>query len=230
LTFDLENPGEPDEARFTLAATAEELLLVAAPTAVDTLLPPDLGYDGNDLARLSLRPNASVTGVGSLERRRARDSNDPHPDDDDDDFGFDAGDAGDDADGFDAHRAEGFLEDARVLDADGLVVAPRRVEKITVNYARSAKQVDVKELKCALWENINSATASVPHLETGARSFHALLETFPEENLAGNTEDISVHVAFICVLHLANEHGLKITDRPSLDDLDISNLPVAVEA
>ena len=45
--------------------------------------------------------------------------------------------------------------------------------------------------------------------------------------MAGATEDISVHMAFICMLHLANEHGLKITDRPSLSDLDISNLPVA---
>ena len=32
------------------------------------------------------------------------------------------------------------------------------------------------------------------------------------------------------MLHLANEHGLKITDRPSLSDLDISNLPIGVEA
>jgi condensin complex subunit 2 len=40
--------------------------------------------------------------------------------------------------------------------------------------------------------------------------------------LAGATEDISVHMAFICMLHLANEHNLTITDRPGLDDLDIS--------
>jgi hypothetical protein len=31
-------------------------------------------------------------------------------------------------------------------------------------------------------------------------------------------------VAFICMLHLANEHGLTITDRASLTDLDISNI------
>jgi len=31
-----------------------------------------------------------------------------------------------------------------------------------------------------------------------------------------------VHMAFICMLHLANEHNLTITDRPGLDDLDIS--------
>ncbi len=93
--------------------------------------------------------------------------------------------------------------------------------------------MDVKELKCALWENINDEEISKPTgtSETGAtHSFHNLLKTFPEDNLAGATEDISVHMAFICMLHLANENGLKITDRPGLDDLDISNLPGAIAA
>jgi condensin complex subunit 2 len=227
LTYDLENPGEPDEARFTLAATAEELLLVAAPTAVDTLLPPDLGYDPSDLARLSLRPSASVTGAGLAGGRRGAAGESFGGDDDvDDDGGFGGGDDDDDFGfgGFDVVDPDSGPGSA---NADGLVAAPRRVEKITVNYARSTKQVDVKELKCALWENINSSETSTPHPETGAHSFHALLETFPEDNLAGATEDISVHMAFICMLHLANEHGLTITDRPSLSDLDISNLPVA---
>ena len=227
LTYDLENPGEPDEARFTLAATAEELLLVAAPTAVDTLLPPDLGYDPSDLARLSLRPSASVTGVGLAGGRRGAAGESFGGDDDvDDDGGFGGDvDAGDDDFGFGGFDVVDSGPSS--VGADGLVAAPRRVEKITVNYARSTKQVDVKELKCALWENITSTETSRADPETGAHSFHALLETFPEDNLAGATEDISVHMAFICMLHLANEHGLKITDRPSLSDLDISNLPVA---
>jgi condensin complex subunit 2 len=226
LTYDLENPGEPDEARFTLAATAEELLLVAAPTAVDTLLPPDLGYDPSDLARLSLRPSASVTGAGLAGGRRG--GGDDEGFGGDDDGGFGGGLDGDDDDfGFGGSLPGLDPDVSSAPGADGLVAAPRRVEKISVNYARSTKQVDVKELKCALWENVNSSATSAPDPETGARSFHALLETFPEDNLAGATEDISVHMAFICMLHLANEHGLKITDRPSLNDLDISNLPVA---
>ena len=226
LTYDLENPGEPDEARFTLAATAEELLLVAAPTAVDTLLPPDLGYDPSDLARLSLRPSASVTGAGLAGGRRGGGGGEGFGGDDDGGFGGGL-DCDDDDFGF-GGSLPGLDPDASSAPgADGLVAAPRRVEKISVNYARSTKQVDVKELKCALWENVNSSATSAPDPETGARSFHALLETFPEDNLAGATEDISVHMAFICMLHLANEHGLKITDRPSLNDLDISNLPVA---
>ena len=235
LTFDFENVGEPDEARFTLAATAEELLLVSAPTAVDTLLPPDLGYDAADLAKLSLRPNAGVSGVGggAAAGDRLGPSGGAADDDDhgfgdayDDDAGFGGGFDDDDGD----HAGFDDAVDPDAVGPDGLVAAPRRVEKIQVNYARSTKQVDVKELKATLWENITDPATSAPDPTTGAHSFHALLDTFPEDNLAGATEDISVHMAFICMLHLANEHGLKITDRPSLSDLDISNLPVGVGA
>ena len=227
LTFDFENPGEPDEARFTLAATTEELLLTAAPVAVDTLLPPDLGYEAADLARLSLRPRAGVSGLDGARGAAARDDAADatafggaggFDDGFDDGFGggFDGGD--------DEGTPGGFASDEDTPGADGLVEAPRRVEKIQVNYARSTKQVDVKELKSTLWENINDPSVSAPS-KSGAHSFHALLDRFPEDNLAGATEDISVHMAFICMLHLANEHGLKITDRPEMNDLDISNLP-----
>ena len=144
----------------------------------------------------------------------------------DDDAGFGGGFGNDDGD----HVGVDDAVDPDAVGPDGLVAAPRRVEKIQVDYARSTKQVDVKELKATLWENITDPATSSPDPSTGTHSFHALLDKFPEDNLAGATEDISVHMAFICMLHLANEHGLKITDRPSLSDLDISNLPIGVEA
>ena len=37
----------------------------------------------------------------------------------------------------------------------------------------------------------------------------------------------SVHLCFICALHLANEHGLRITGVPTLDRLEISGVPAA---
>mmetsp|Transcript_11270 Transcript_11270/g.27486 ORF Transcript_11270/g.27486 Transcript_11270/m.27486 type:complete len:774 (-) Transcript_11270:490-2811(-) len=247
LTFDFENPEEPDEARFTPAATGEELTLVSAPTAADTLLPPDLGYEAKDLARLSLRPGTGVGsggggGFGTSSTGASGDGgefNNPNCEvggggldfDDDDDFGggggdgfddeYDAGSGGDGAGGF---NFTGGMEDSQ-LGADGLVAAPRRVERIRVDYARATKQVDVKELKATLWDSLRDPRVSPADPATGAHSFHALLADFPEDNAAGATEDISVHMAFICMLHLANEHGLSITDRDSLTDLDISGLP-----
>ena len=36
---------------------------------------------------------------------------------------------------------------------------------------------------------------SAPDAKTGVHSFHSLLSNFPEDNAAGATEDISVHMA-----------------------------------
>ena len=47
----------------------------------------------------------------------------------------------------------------------------------------------------------------------------------PERNPAGRLEDLSVHLAFICVLHLCNENGLKVCGVPELNELYISNVP-----
>ena len=40
-------------------------------------------------------------------------------------------------------------------------------------------------------------------------------------------EDLSVHLCFICVLHLANEHGLAVAGVTGLDRLLVSNVPAA---
>ena len=36
--------------------------------------------------------------------------------------------------------------------------------------------------------------------------------------------DLSVHVCFICLLHLANENSLRISGYPTLDRLTASNV------
>lgn len=52
-------------------------------------------------------------------------------------------------------------------------------------------------------------------------SFKQVLASFPEDCRAAATSDISPHLCFICLLHLANEHGLTINGCPNLDDLSI---------
>ena len=56
-------------------------------------------------------------------------------------------------------------------------------------------------------------------------SFQELLQQVPADNQAGKTSDLSVHLCFICLLHLANEHGLAITGSAALDSMAISGLP-----
>jgi hypothetical protein len=55
-----------------------------------------------------------------------------------------------------------------------------------------------------------------------AVSFKQVLAGFPNDcTAAGTVNDISPHLCFICLLHLANEHGLSIHGCANLDDLSI---------
>jgi condensin complex subunit 2 len=51
--------------------------------------------------------------------------------------------------------------------------------------------------------------------------FQELLDVLPEACPAAAQEDISVHICFLCLLHLANEHNLCIKDCSTIDDLRI---------
>ena len=96
-----------------------------------------------------------------------------------------------------------------------------------------AAQVDVRALKEALWRaTVAEAAASAPNpgAPPAPLSFQAVLARAvrsPEAARAGRQSDLSVHLCFICALHLANEHGLRITGAPTLDRLDIDSLPAA---
>lgn len=104
--------------------------------------------------------------------------------------------------------------------------------------------MDVRALKEVLWDRLltmDSASQRVPSSapddssppDDSSRaeptesqttlSFSDLISTMPPNNAAGRAEDISVHLCFICLLHLANEHGLMLV-APSLDRLEISQV------
>ena len=215
LTYDFENPSELDERRFELAVDEDDLLLATAPSASDTLLPPDLGYEPSNLIKLFLKSQnvASLVNSESMTNQ------------DEEGFTFGADEAGgkfDDGEEL-VGEAGGWYDANELGDDDDFVDAPRRVEKIEVNYARTTKQVNVRALKQTLWANLEESTS-----EEDVHSFNEMLREFPVNNPAGHVEDISVHMAFICALHLANEHGLVIKSVPAMDDLCISNVPCSV--
>jgi len=209
LTYDFENPDQLDEKRFELAVDEDDLLLASAPSASDTLLPPDLGYEPSNLIRLFLKPQ-NVTGLTHNELDASSGEQDFNIDHEDD--GFDDGEL--------VGEAGGWYDEGDENEDDEFVDAPRRVEKIEVNYARTTKQVNVRALKQTLWSNLEESTS-----QEDVHSFNQMLREFPVNNPAGHVEDISVHMAFICALHLANEHGLVIKSVPAMDDLRISNVP-----
>ena len=106
--------------------------------------------------------------------------------------------------------------------------APRMVEQIDINYDKKSKQVDVKKLKEALWVSLHKESGEPEDDEeegldeTASFDFQSVLDTMGDtmEN-AGKKEDVSLHLCFICLLHLANENTLKIEDAPTLDRLTI---------
>ena len=51
-----------------------------------------------------------------------------------------------------------------------------------------------------------------------------------QDNGAVAFGDLSIHLCFICVLHLANENGLAISGVPTLDCMLVSNVPAVVTA
>jgi len=210
-----------------------------APDDSKTLLPEDFKYSISTLGKYNLRKEyiAILRGVGRGGRGDvSRQGNGGNPDR--------AGDFGDDDDGFaygpsdpnDAFDLSGGdNDDWAVGNRHGnveLAQASHRVEQIEVSYCKAAKQVDVKALKELMWRGITLVVEKRvqqgivdPHNDV---QFSDVLATVPAENHAGRLEDLSVHLCFICVLHLANEHGLVVQGVDHLDGLIIGNVPVAV--
>lgn len=125
-----------------------------------------------------------------------------------------------------------------------LVTQSRRLRPEYVQYARVAKKVDVRRLKEEIWrglafeevrdahstsEGINSDGMQIPEQrpistpKTGDSSLkftdviNGLQTVYPQQAMA----DISTSYCFICLLHLANEKGLVISNEENFTDLTI---------
>ncbi|ORX57794.1 barren [Piromyces finnis] len=144
---------------------------------------------------------------------------------------------------------ENALKDA-IVDGDignygeQLVAKPKKIKSLAINYARSAKRVDVKKLKDNIWKELSGSKEDTtePTKDINYVSEDPMQEEDPEENntiqrdfrfsevVGGlkdmyqekNIKDISVAFCFICLLHLANEKDLEIISDGSLSELTIT--------
>ncbi|EGZ17204.1 hypothetical protein PHYSODRAFT_498145 [Phytophthora sojae] len=113
-----------------------------------------------------------------------------------------------------------------LYSVEGLVQADRVVEKIGVHYERFAKRVDVKKLKGSIWDHLEKKSGKRPREpeKDGEDEEEALNTTFENvvENVAGKVpSNVTVSFYFICVLHLANEKGLKLVGQDDLRNFQI---------
>lgn len=151
---------------------------------------------------------------------------------------FETGDADDWQDGSPHNEGEDSTTDLE------LVPEPRKVQKVFVNYDKSSKQVDVHRLKESMWDHFckgtdraedshegeaedtttSSSSGSTAQEDGNERigvSFQDLLDGLAEETPSEVLSNASVALCLICLLHLANEHGLSIQHSPSLDEVII---------
>ncbi|XP_075419283.1 condensin complex subunit 2 [Tenrec ecaudatus] len=115
-----------------------------------------------------------------------------------------------------------------------LVAEPQKVNKIEIQYAKTAKKMDMKKLKQSMWGLLTKfskqpADAEANHNEADKEGDPA--EGADEQLFSGITKDLkrslpplmsqnlSIPLAFACLLHLANEKNLKLEGTEDLSDV-----------
>ncbi|KAI8883387.1 barren [Backusella circina FSU 941] len=95
------------------------------------------------------------------------------------------------------------------LYGDALVTSQmKKTKPLYVNYARTAKRVDVKKLKENIWKALTfrSDDDKIQGIQKFTDIMHILKRMYPAKAM----QDISIPFCFICLLHLANEKDLSI--------------------
>ncbi|XP_066593954.1 condensin complex subunit 2 [Prorops nasuta] len=132
-------------------------------------------------------------------------------------------------------NAAGFTnEDERAPDTQigftgtNLVEAPRIASKIFIPYSQRAKKIDMKELKKCIWTCINSVEGrdvndvndqDSQREKEEEEQFSNIYKTIPNMLTKKNAEALSFPIAFVALLHLANEKTLKINSLDNLSDI-----------
>ncbi|RXH82818.1 hypothetical protein DVH24_003316 [Malus domestica] len=199
---------------FAVPKNFKSSLLPANRIPVGNRLPDDYHYKPENLVKLFLLPNVLCLGKTRQQHTDYNSWKQSHNFDE-------ALPPWDDESVLSGQYDDGCIH-SDVEDSDTLVSPPRQVSNIEVRYDRTSKQVDVHALKETLWGHMQeSARVATAKEFKDTISFKYVLATFPVNCRAAAAQDITPHLCFICLLHLANDRGLSIDDCPTLDDMNI---------
>uniref|UniRef100_A0A6A7FYS5 Condensin complex subunit 2 n=2 Tax=Hirondellea gigas TaxID=1518452 RepID=A0A6A7FYS5_9CRUS len=226
----------------------------------NTTLPVDLHLDPSDFSKLFGRCDVVVRRHKEEDDKDANnitivvadegfgDDSEQHQDRDDDDYADNAvGDVsggGYDMTLFSQTMVPPTAELGADFFGDNLVAAPSRVAKLNIGYARTAKRMDMKKLKSAVWsmltnisadkennsnsaniEPVSNSTNAVekPVMESGRQiQFSQIYRCLPKHVNARMAENLSLPLAFIALLHLCNERNLALTPTGNMEDFSIT--------
>ncbi|NXB27757.1 CND2 protein, partial [Eulacestoma nigropectus] len=246
--------------RKTKASTTLAKSILESQNVRSTTLPADFHYDPENMVQLFLKPAVKLSqssepagtldseaGIGDYDYNNPSDTcnfcpalQDPDSDDDPDPAEF-RGEAGEF--NLSAHPEapertgiNGIVGgmvgsgDITTYGELNLIAEPQKISRIAVQYARTAKRMDVRRLKRNMWELLTGAGAECRDSpEQGEGPEAAALAG--EKVLSGVTRELlrrlpptmaanlSVPLAFVCLLHLANEKNLRLESTEDLSDV-----------
>ncbi|XP_041757305.1 condensin complex subunit 2 isoform X2 [Coregonus clupeaformis] len=212
-----------------------------------TTLAADFQFPPETLSQLSLKPASTLCkegqkrlsgelgeGIGDYDYNNANDTANFCP-------GLQGGESDDDGEGFiggtddtqpsvDGNPASSQdHDDVSTYGEDDLVPEPHRVNKIEINYAKTAKKMDMKRLKNTMWnlltDSLEKPAKEVKNVETsvvfGEKVFSQTTQTLLQSLPPTMAQNLSVPLAFVALLHLANEKNLELIKVDDMSDIII---------
>ncbi|XP_012671433.2 condensin complex subunit 2 [Clupea harengus] len=209
-----------------------------------TTLPSDFQYPLKNLSQLSLKPSSTLCaegkkrlsgelgeGIGEYDYNNPNDTANFCP-------GVERGDSDDETDEF-GPSIDGLTPTSPGHDGvstygeDNLVPEPHKVNTIEINYAKTAKKMDMKRLKTTMWglltdslekpvEETATDTSDAKQEEiAGEKSFSQSTRNLFQKLPSTMANNLSVPLAFVALLHLANERNLSLLKVDNMSDIII---------
>ncbi|XP_053257497.1 condensin complex subunit 2 [Podarcis raffonei] len=245
----------------TRAATTLSKSTLESQNKKSKTLPADFRYDPDNLTRLFLKPANRLSKVPLQGDSSSHDSeveeydyNNPNDtsnfcpalqdgdsDDDDDvpvDFmgqngmfemtAYPAGEAGQE------RELNGGINGNNITTYGelNLVAEPQKVNKIDIQYAKTAKKMDMKRLKQGMWLLLTDAQTNQTEQEnevmekdanssvvSGQKVFSSVIKDLCHRLPSTMAKNLSAPLAFACLLHLANEKNLKLEGVEDLSEV-----------
>ncbi|GAB0200322.1 condensin complex subunit 2 [Grus japonensis] len=247
------------EAHFrkTKASVTLAKSILESQNVKSTTLPTDFNYDPNTILQLFLKPAVKLCRtsepdnlldnedeIGEYDYNNPNDTSNFCPalqaadsDDDNDPIQF-MGQTGEfnltvHPEGQDAepNRVVGDV-DITTYGELNLIAEPQKVNKIAIQYAKTAKKMDMKRLKKNMWDLLTNGQKkeTVAEMEdaeeenntsvvAGEKVFSNITKELLHRLPSAMANNLSVPLAFACLLHLANEKNLKLEGTEDLSDV-----------
>uniref|UniRef100_A0A8C0BFZ0 Condensin complex subunit 2 n=1 Tax=Buteo japonicus TaxID=224669 RepID=A0A8C0BFZ0_9AVES len=242
--------------RKTKASVTLAKSILESQNVKSTTLPADFNYDPNNILQLFLKPLCRTSeldssldhedDIGEYDYNNPNDTSNFCPalqaadsDDDNDpiqlmgqtgDFNLTSHPEGQDAE---LHTVVSNV-DVTMYGELNLIAEPQKVNKIAIQYAKTAKKMDMKRLKKNMWDILSKgekkervAEVSMEDAEkeedtsmvAGEKVFSSITKELLHRLPSVMANNLSVPLAFACLLHLANEKNLKLEGTEDLSDV-----------